>query len=229
MTYGTNFKYPTLFQRISSIFVNSTDEFSTTFDPEKVHSSEMGLELSGVVNGDTPLDGWKLTTNLFQNVYDNKIRATYILGSPIPLFENVSREKISGLEINSDSFFFEKKVNLGFGVSKYFISDKSAFPFKHEFKVTSDLVLNFSGLSINVILFKEGDQIGWIKDESDLLTEITLPSYSNVDFHLTKRFGWRNFNLVSNISTLNLVGNDLNIVGLALRDRRSYLSIGLEY
>ena len=229
MTYGTNFKFPTLHQRISSIYAKSADETSITFEPEKVYSKEIGLELSGVMKGDTPLDGWKLTTNFFQNVYYNKIRATYILGSPIPLFDNVSRAKISGLEINSDNFFFEEKVNLGFGVSKYFISDKSAFPFKHEFKVTSDLVLNFSGVSIHVILFKEGDQIGWIRDESDLLTEITLPSYSNIDFHLSKRFGWKNFSLVSNISTLNLVENDLNINGLALRDRRFYLSIGLEY
>lgn len=229
MTYGTNFKFPTLHQRISSIYAKSADETSITFEPEKVYSKEIGLELSGVMKGDTPLDGWNLTTNFFQNVYYNKIRATYILGSPIPLFDNVSRAKISGLEINSDNFFFEEKFNFGLGVSKYFISDKSVFPFKYDFKVTSDLVLNFSGVSIHVILFNEGDQVGWIRDESDLLTEITLPSYSNLDFHLSKRFGWKNFNLVSNISILNLIENDLNIDGLALRDRRFYLSIGLEY
>ena len=229
VTYGTNFKYPTLHQRISSIYAKSADKSSTTFDPEKVQSKEIGLEVSGVVSGAIPLEAWDLSTNFFQNIYDIKIRTTYILGSPIPLFDNVPRAKISGLEINSENYFNKRKVILGFGVSKYFISDKSAFPFKYDLKVTSDLKLNLSGVSIHLILFKEGEQVGWIKDDSGLLTEIILPSYSNIDFHLSERFGWKNLNLVSNITFLNLVGNDLTIAGLAVRDRRFYLSIGLEY
>ena len=63
----------------------------------------------------------------------------------------------------------------------------------------------------------------------DELDGVILPSFSNIDLHLSNTVIWNNFNMNINLSGINLLTDDLVIQGLALRDRRFYLSVGIEY
>ena len=229
LNFGTNFKFPSLSQKISSIYLKSSQNGSINFNPEKVSSTEIGIEIFESMPDHDIVDTWELKSNIFRNLYDNKIRVTFPIGVPIPIFDNVPRVKISGVETNLGAKLYKKKLILNMGVSKYIISDKSAFPFKYDIKRSVAITFNQAGYSSYLTVFMEGDQVGWIKNDDGDLVEITLPSFSNIDIHLSKTAIWHNFNMNINLSGINLLTDDLVIQGLALRDRRFYFSVGIEY
>ena len=229
MNYGTNFKFPSLSQKISSIYLKSGADENVNFNPEKISSREIGFEIFGTMPANNVIDNWEFKSNIFNNIYDNKIRVTFPVGIPVPIYDNVDRGKISGLETNLGVILYEKKLNLNMGLSKYFISEKSAFPFKYDLKQSIGIRYNQSGYSSYITLFREGEQIGWIKNSDEQLVEVNLPSFSNIDMHLSKSFIWNNYSMNINLRAINLISDELIIQGLALRDRRYYLSVGIEY
>ena len=229
MNYGTNFKFPSLSQRISSIYLKTSADETVNFIPEKISSNEIGFEIFGSMPDNNNIDNWEFKSNIFNNIYDNKIRVTFPVGVPVPIFDNVGRVKISGLETNLGATLYQKKLKLNAGISKYFISEKSAFPFKYDLKQSVGITFNQSGYSSYITLFKEGEQVGWIKNSDEQLVEVNLPSFSNIDIHLSKTVIWNKYNMNINLSALNLISDELIIQGLALRDRRYYLSVGIEH
>ena len=229
MNYGTNFKFPSLSRRISSIYLNKNADETVNFNPEKVLSKELGFEIVGSMPNHDVIDDWEFNTNVFNNIYDNKIRVTFPVGVPVPIFDNVGRVKISGLEAKLGVSLYDKKLKLDLGFSKYFISEKSAFPFKYDLKQSIGITLNRSGYFSYITLFREGEQVGWIKNTDEQLVEVVLPSFSNIDIHLSKAFIRGNYKININLSALNLISDPLIIQGLALRDRRYFLSVGIEH
>lgn len=229
LNFGTNFKFPSLSQKISSVYLRNSKGESINFNPEKVSSNEIGIEIFGSMPEHEIIDTWEIKSNIFRNIYDNKIRVTFPIGVPVPIFDNVRSVKISGVETNFGAKLYKKKLDLNIGFSKYFISEKSAFPFKYDSKLSAAITYNHAGYSSYLTVFREGDQVGWIKNDEDELDEIILPSFSNIDLHLSKTVIWNNFNMNINLSGINLLTDDLVIQGLALRDRRFYLSVGIEY
>ena len=229
LNYGTNFKFPSLSQRISSIYLKTSADETVNFNTEKISSKEIGFEIFGSMPNIEIIDDWEFKSNIFNNIYDNKIRVTFPVGVPVPIYDNVGRVKISGLETNLGATLYQKKLKLNAGFSKYFISEKSAFPFKYDLKQSVGITFNQSGYSSYITLFKEGEQVGWIKNSDEQLVEVNLPSFSNIDIHLSKTVIWNKYSMNINLSALNLISDDLIIQGLALRDRRYYLSVGIEY
>ena len=229
MNYGTNFKFPSLSQRISSIYLKSGANENINFNPEKVLSKEIGFEIIGSLPDHEIVDEWEFKINIFNNIYDNKIRVTFPIGVPVPIYDNIARAKISGLETNLRATFYEKKLNMNIGLSKYFISDKSAFPFKYDMKLSMGITIKHSGYSSFITIYREGEQVGWINSDDEQLTVVILPSFSNIDIHISKAVNWNDYEMNINLSALNLISDDLIIQGLALRDRRYYLSVGIEY
>jgi hypothetical protein len=59
--------------------------------------------------------------------------------------------------------------------------------------------------------------------------EVTLPKYSNIDIHLNKKFTLFGLKYFMNFSGRNLLDDDVVLQGLAIRDRRFYLTFGLQY
>ena len=146
-------------------------------------------------------------------------------------YDNVPTARITGLEGNSSLFLIKKKVTLGVGLSRYFISDKNVFPFKSDFKGTLNLNIDHAGYALQIFLFKEGEQVALVRNaNSSTFDEIPLRAYSNLDVHLSKKFEISKIKLFANASGRNLLrDDDTDLSGLTIRDRRFYLTVGAQY
>ncbi|MDZ7343404.1 MAG: TonB-dependent receptor, partial [candidate division KSB1 bacterium] len=178
--------------------------------------------------------------NFFKNQYQNKFRIFSTPGLPIAFYDNTPNARISGFETKASLFLFRKKVTADLGLSKYSISEKAAFPFKADFKATFNLLFDHAGYSFQLHLFKEGEQAGWVRfsetsnDSTGLAfcqyAEVRLPSFSNLDLHFSKSFSLGKFKFLANASGRNLLNaQEVVLQGLALRDRRYYLTFGAQY
>ena len=96
-------------------------------------------------------------------------------------------------------------------------------------KLSMGITIKHSGYSSFITIYREGEQVGWINSDDEQLTVVILPSFSNIDIHISKAVNWNDYEMNINLSALNLISDDLIIQGLALRDRRYYLSVGIEY
>ncbi len=242
MSFGSNVKFPTLFQQISAPDLLAGGADQPNLSPEKNNSVEIGAAVSRDVRGNTSIYGWQLNANFFQNHYDNKFRVSITPGVPIAFYDNSPNARISGVEGRGSVFFFRKKVMVDAGASRYSISDKSAFPFKSDYKYTLNFNVDHAGYSFQVHLFKEGEQTGYVRFRkpeqgggpaqpgTNPFYEVTLPAFSNLDLHLSKTFSMGKLKLFANASGRNLLNDEeLVLEGLAIRDRRIYLTLGAQY
>lgn len=242
LSFGTNVKFPTLFQQISAPdFLCQDIALTPNLNPERNNSVELGFVISKDVRSHRSIYGWQLSGNYFQNEYDNKFRVYLTPGSPIASYDNSPAARISGMEGKGSVFFFRKKVTAEIGLSRFHISEKAAFPFKSDFKRTFNLIVDHAGYSFQLHAFKEGEQTGRIRQfkeqqqdatspERCEFVEVLLPEFSNLDLHLSKSFSIGKLKLFGNASARNLLNDsDLVLDGIALRDRRYYLTFGAQY
>jgi len=225
LTFGKNIKFPTLFQQI-----NSTNS-NISLNPEKNSSLELGFIVSRDLGNGSAINGFQAEGNYFQNTFDDKIITFSDLTSLRSQFKSVPDANISGFESKSSVFLFRKKVTVGLGLSRYYISDKAAFPFKSDFKRTLNLAIDHLGYSFQILWFKEGEQVATLFFPDGTLSEpVPLESYENLDVHLSKTFEVRKLKLFVNASGRNLLDDDnTELQGLALRDRRYYVTFGAQY
>ncbi len=226
LNFGKNIKFPTLFQQ-----VNSTNS-NVFLSPEKNSSLELGLTVSRDLGNSSAMNGFQVSGNYFQNTFDNKIRTFTSFTSTESRYDNVQDAKISGFESKSNVFMFHKKITFSLGLSRYFISDKTAFPFKSDFKRTVNLSIDHSGYSFQIHWFKEGEQEAtlFFPDRTRPPEPVTLESYENLDVHVSKTFEISKLKLFVNASGRNLLDDDnTELQGLALRDRRYYVTFGAQY
>jgi hypothetical protein len=228
---GNNVKFPTLFQQISSPSIIDTIDkaITTNLNPEKNRSMEVGIDLIKEIIGVPPIDGWQFSVNYFKNHYENKFRTYYVPDIPIAFFDNVQNANISGIESKVLFYLFRQKVSLELGVSRYFLSEKAAFPLKSDLKYVINTSIDHAGYSLKLHLFKESEQIGWFRDLNGKMVEIDLPGYSNFDIHLNKHFNFYNLKYFVNFSARNVLDEKTELNGIAIRDRRFYISFGLKY
>jgi outer membrane receptor protein involved in Fe transport len=231
MNYGTNIKFPTLLQQISTprALTNQPYDEEAQLKPEKNRSTELGMVFMREMREHPNVFGWELEFSYFSNSYENKFRVYYTPGIPIAFYDNVPVASLSGIEIKPSLFLFRKKVITEFGFSKYNISEKSAFPFKYDFKYVLNMMIDHAGYGLHLMLFKEGEQSGWIRQNSGVLAEVKLPVYSNLDVHLNKTIDIRSFKMFFNASFRNILATEFVVNGLALRDRRYFLTAGVQY
>ncbi len=229
LNFGKNVKFPTLFQQISRPLFSDLPSTNAALSPEKNDSIEIGSELTRNIQGRPEVSGWRLTFNYFKSYYQNKIRSFYSPGTLTAGFDNVSNAQISGIESKSSFFFLQKKVTLDLGISRYFISEKAAFPFKFDMKYTADLKVDHLGYAFQVHLFREGEQVGWIRQTIDSILEVSLPARTDLDIHLGKSFEVYKLKILTNASGRNLLNSRTELAGLVLQDRRFYLTCGVQY
>ena len=230
-TYGSNTKFPTLLQQISVPNLLTGIATQVNLNPETGRSLEISTNVTMEVDDHGAINGWQVSASYFQNLYDNKFRVFTVPGFPVLFYDNVPTARITGLEGNSSLFLIKKKVTLGVGLSRYFISDKSVFPFKSDFKGTLNLNIDHAGYALQIFLFKEGEQVALIrKANSSTFDEIPLRAYTNLDVHLSKKFEISKIKLFANASGRNLLrDDDTDLSGLTIRDRRFYLTVGAQY
>jgi len=230
LTFGANVKFPTLLQEVSTPLTTGPAEFRPNLSPEKNSSVEIGVSVTREMRQRPAVYGWQLSGSFFQNHYDNKFRALILPGVPLVFYDNVQTARISGFEARPALFLFRKKITLELGLSRYFISEKAAFPFKSETKYTSTLSVDHAGYSFQLFWFAEGEQVGWLRQSSGGFAQVTLPAFSNLDVHFSKTFEFKGAKLFLNASARNLLhGKGMALQGLAIRDRRYYLTFGAQY
>ena len=229
INFGSNTKFPTLFQQISSPALLTQGVYAN-LNPEKNRSVELSVSVAKDIRNLGSIYGWQISGNFFQNLYENKFRVSTTPGIPVPFYDNVEDARISGLETKSSVFLFRKKIAVELGMSRYFISEKAAFPFKSEFKNTIGFIIDHAGYSFQLHWFKEGEQVGWLRQRDGQFAAVALPEFSNIDLHLSKRFTLWKMKLFANVSGRNLLNDEAVLLqGLAIRDRRYYMTVGMQY
>ena len=231
MNFGSNVKFPTLFQQISSPTSTGfyTQANEPNLNPEKNRSLEVGTNLIQEMNDQSSINGWQLDFNFFKNYYDNKFRTYYSPGIPIAFYDNVHNADISGIESTAKLFMVERKITFDMGISKYFISEKAAFPFKSDFKYVINLFVDHAGYSFRAHGFYENEQTAWIRNTKNQFWEVALPGYSNLDLHLNKTIELMRLKVFLNLSARNIFDNDTMLEGIAIRDRRYFITFGIQY
>lgn len=229
MNYGRNVKFPTLSQLISSQLSITSTIIQPDLNPEKNQSLEIGLALKRDLSDHPTIYGWEISGNFMKNYYENKIVAYFTPGIPVAFYDTVPDARISGFETKSSFFFLKKKITVEFGLSRYSIPEKSAFPFKYDMKRTVNFIIDHAGYSLQVHWFKEGEQVGLIRQFSGYFDQTTLPEFSSIDVHLSKTFSFGKLKVFGNFSGRNLLNESVELEGLALRDRRFYFTIGAQY
>ncbi|KAA3660882.1 MAG: TonB-dependent receptor [Calditrichaeota bacterium] len=234
VSFGANVKFPSLIQQISTPSDFARDATAPNMEPEKDRSLELTTTITRDLGKLANVSGWQAGLSYFQNFYDNKFRMLSPPFSRVPVFDNVKTASIKGLEGSMTVFFFTKKISTEYGLSKYFISEKSSFPFKSDFKQTINLSIDHYGYSFQLHWFKENEQIAWLPasqtgSNPDIYTEVELPAFDNIDIHLSKTFDIKNFQFFLNFSGRNLLNDDTVLQGIAIRDKRFYVTFGSQY
>lgn len=227
-SFGSNVKFPTLFQQISSPAVLTSAAARPNLNPEQNHSLEIGGEVIRELPQHSRIYGWQVSGNFFQNYYDNKFRQFTAPGIPVVFYDNVLTARIAGLEFGGKLFLFRKKITLAAGAARYFISEKAAFPFKAENKRTLDLFIDHAGFSFQLHAFWEGEETGWLRQISGEFAQVVLPSFSNLDVHLSKTFSVKKVKFFLSASGRNLLNRATVLQGLSIRDRRLYLTLAAQ-
>ncbi len=229
LNMGNNVKFPSLLQQISTRELLSSAATQPDLQPERNHSLEMGVDLTREVRNPSGLLGWQISGNFFRNAYDNKFVTYFLPGTPIAVYDNVRNASINGFETKSALFLFQKRMTMELGASRYYFSDRSAFPFKFDRKFIFNVMLDQSGYSLQFHVFKEGEQIARLRNRNGGFSEVRVPGFTNMDLHFGKAFRINQVKLILNASLRNLLDDDFELEGLPLRERRYYLTLGLQY
>lgn len=228
LNIGTNVKFPTLLQQISTRELLSAINEQPHLQPERIHSLELGVELGREVRQESGVFGWKISGNFFRNTYQNKFRSFLLPGTPLPVYDNVRSASINGFETRQSLFLFDKKMTFELGGSRYFFSDPETFPFKNDRKLIFDVRLNQAGYSLLFHAFREGDQVAQLRTQEGRFSTVTIPHQTNIDLHLSKSFELERYRLLLNASVHNLLDDKFELEGLQLRERRYSLTLSLQ-
>jgi outer membrane receptor protein involved in Fe transport len=228
---GSNYKFPSLFQQLSAPieYDDRIPEITTSLQPEKNRSTEFGFEILHETKKIPQIDNWEASLSYFNNLYDNKFRMFYIPGNPVAFYDNVPNAHISGIETRFKMDFFQQQITAEIGYSHYSISDKAAFPFKSDEKYILNLISDYRGFFFRFHGFIESAQKGWFRSIENLLTEVQLPGYTNIDIIVGKTFEFKFIKFITNFAVRNLLDDDTQIFGISIRDRRYYVLVGVEF
>ena len=231
LNFGKSVKFPTMYQQISSpsALESTPDETELNLKLESSKSFEIATSISGNRVLNKRYRELELKLNYFRIYYTNKYRMFYLPYIPIAFYDNVPEAEISGIESKVSVGIFKNRAKYIFGFSRYFISDKSAFPFKSDLKFTGDILIDYAGFYFQFHWFKENEQVGFARNVDGQFLEAVLPEYYNIDLHIKKSFKLYNFKFFGNFSVRNLLDDKTELAGLALRDRRFYVTFGVQY
>ncbi|MGQ9854695.1 MAG: TonB-dependent receptor plug domain-containing protein [Candidatus Oleimicrobiaceae bacterium] len=226
MNIGTNVRFPSLAQVISRARV---DDQPRKMLPEENRSVEIGLSVARDLGVRTVTQGWEVAGGFFQNDYAHKIRQYLTPGMPLTLYDSVPTARIAGLEGRAAAYLLRKKLTVEAQSCHYFISERAAFPFHSETTRSLAFELEHAGYAVRAVWFGEGEQEGWIRDGAGGLARLTLPRRSDLDLHASKTWRLWRVHLTASLSVRNALNDQVVLQGLALRDRRSYLTGAVEY
>lgn len=226
---GINLKFPTLLQQINTPELLSSNINRPSIRPERNRSVEAGFEIARETRQISGLFGWQTRLNVFRNEYENKLRTYFLPGTPVAIYDNVKDAALNGVEARQTVYLFNKKFTVDFGFSRYFFSDPARFSYTPDRKYTAGVSIIQSGYALKLNAFHEGEQIGQIRDRNGGFTNELIPTTTNLDLHFSKTFRFRESRILLNGSVRNMLDDDFQLEGLSIRDRRFYITMGLEF
>lgn len=231
MNYGTAVRFPSTLQQFSKSRLDSSGITPSVKTPETVKGLELGITINSHAGNIPEITDVYSTINIFYNRYTDKIRTIYPAGYPTPLYDIIPDTKLSGIETSISILFSSKNAfQITAGLSKYFIPEKSLFPYKSEFKASGNVSTTIRGWNISTAAFYEGEQVGWIRRDGGYISEIVLPVNKNIDFNLGKQIRIFGIETQINLSVRNIFQEENQIFsGLSFRDRRVYLTGSISY
>jgi len=226
LTYGLSNTLPTPYQQICYLRYKPFDDERIMLKPEFKRNIEADLRLDKIFP--EKKCSYNIELAAFTNLYNDKFREVRISNSPLIVFDNFSEAAIYGLEADGNATLFNQMLSLRSSIARYFLSDKVAFPFKSERKMTAGITGNYHGYSLDIFWFSESERIGWIKQRNGDTYLTELPAYANFDVHLTKNIKFWRFGGSIAFSIRNLLDRELALDGISLYERRYYVNFGIE-
>lgn len=226
---GSNVKFPTLLQQISTRNVLATQITEPSLLPETNYSAELGIKITKSVKTAPGLYGWEFSGNVFYNKYKNKVRSYFLPGTPIPVFDDVKNAWINGVEGKQTLYFFHKKMTLEFGASRYYFSNPATFPLRSDRKYTLNVMLDQGGYSLQLFAYREGEQVAQIRNNSGGFLQLPVPANDNINLYFSKTFDVQQYKLIFTASVRNLLDDPFRLEGLPIRDRRFYVTLGVQH
>ena len=229
LSYGNTMKFPSLQQEVSTPLTAGATSAQPPLAPETGSNTEMAMTVTRENLADPVFNGWLISADYFQSSYENKFRTISLPGTPILFYDNVPTAEIRGLEGQLSLFLFKKKLSIDLGASKYFISSAAAFPFKSDLKATIEARIEHFGFTLQALWFSESEQTGILRQLDGSSAEVAIPAFSSIDVHLGNSVPIGPVRLFANISGRNLLqSGSFELRGLALRDRRYYVTVGVQ-
>ena len=226
LNYGLSYSIPTMYQQLSSQLYRFDSNRPSRLMSEHKRNMEFGLCLTN--NHSSSHLRYSLTSALFRNSYTDKFRTIYVSSSPITFFDNHAKTAIVGTENTATLYIFRNILRFDLSFSKYFTSDVIAFPFMPSRKISSKISVNVMGFNAEIVLFHETKRVGSVLHLYEGMEELTLPEFSNVDLHIKQSIKIWNQTIFASFSGRNIFSKEPALEGIAIRDKRIYLTAGLE-
>jgi hypothetical protein len=234
LNYGINFRIPTLYQQLTVMLYPLNSNLGDGLLTEYKANQELGITVYGnQTRSSASTIQSEASLVIFRSAYENKFRMIQFGGTPLTVLDNYNDAQLVGLE----SYFglnWRQIINANFSYVKYLIPDKAAFPFKPDSKLTACLSFEIRNWHLDLIGYREAERSGLIinrltADNLMQLQEIILPEYQNFDLHLKKSFELWKLGCYLSASGRNILNKSEVLDGIAIRDRRFYVSFGLQF
>jgi outer membrane cobalamin receptor len=234
LNYGVNFRIPTLYQQLTAMLYPLNSNSDAGLLTEYKANQELGITAFG---NQTSASAAAVKTEaslvIFRSTYENKFRMIQLGGTPLTVLDNYNDAQIFGLE-SYVGLNWRRAVSANLSYIKYIIPDKAAFPFKPDSKLTARISFAMRNWHLDLVGYREAERSGWIikrltTGNQMQLQEIILPEYNNFDVHLKKNFQLWKLECYLSASGRNILNKSEVLDGIAIRDRRFYLSFGLQF
>jgi len=224
--FARTYNIPTLYQQLSAQFYRYQAGPTDRLHMELKHQLDFNFEVNNLPS--QARINYRFDGAAFYNYFDGKFRNIHISGSPLQYFDNFTETTLSGVESNLYVYFIRPDLAVHFSFAKYWFADRFAFSFKPDQNIHIALNYTTPYVGIELVGFMESERYGSVYSAGEIM-DISLSKFSNVDLHLTTSLPvWRT-RLSLALSGRNILSDQKTLEGIAIRDRRIYLTGAIEF
>lgn len=223
-SFGVNKRYPYVLEIISKPLGEangSSIELGRAFDLGFSVNSTQAL-------ANSPISSWTVASSFFWNHFTDKHVLITSFGVPLRSYFVVPDVSIYGLEAGLSIGLLDDHIFMNSSLLNNNISDLSAFPFKPEYKISSNLTFRSKYLGLIIENVREGARESWIRDSFGQFQVQQLGAWNSYDLHLTMNAFLMSLKGKAVLSYYNILDQRFDIQGLSYYQQRLMLSFNLE-